>query len=87
MAPLVGFTGDSVKVEGEITLPVIAGTPPCQSTVLIRFLIVRVSLAYNAILGRPGLNLLNAIISTKCLLVRFLTSNGIGEMRGEQNPA
>lgn len=83
--PLVGFTEDSVKVEGEITLPVMAGTSPCQSTVLMRFLVVRVPLAYNAILGRPGLNILNAVISIKCLLVRFPISEGVGEMREEQN--
>ena len=49
--PLMGFTGDSVRVEGEITLPVTAGMSPCQSTVFIKFLIVRIPLAYNAILG------------------------------------
>lgn len=73
-----------MRVEGEITLPVTAKTPPCQSTVFIKFLVVRVPLAYNAILGRPGLNILDAIISTRWLLVRFPTDRGVGEMRGER---
>lgn len=40
MAPLVDFIGDSVRVEGEITLPVTVGTSPCQSTIFIKFWVV-----------------------------------------------
>ena len=45
---------------------------------------VRIPSAYNAILGRPGLNALRAIVSTYHLLVRFPTKHGIGELRGDQ---
>ena len=51
IAPLIGFTDDSVRVEGEITLHVTAGSLPCQSTVMMNFLVIRVLLVYNAILG------------------------------------
>ena len=67
--PLVGFTGDSVGVEGEITLPVTVGSPPRQSTVMMTFTVVKLPSPYNAILGRPGLNQLDAVIFTKRLLV------------------
>lgn len=83
--PLMGFTGDSVRV-GEVTLSVTAGTEPHQSTVFIKFLAVRVPLAYNTILERLGLNLLYVVISTKRLLVRFSIIEGVGEMHGKQNP-
>ena len=48
--PLVGFTGDAVTVEGEISLPLTTKTEPLQSTILVTFTIVRVSSAYNALL-------------------------------------
>ena len=82
--PLVGFVGEAVTVEGEITLSVTARTEPRQSTVHLTFTIVQVPSVYNTILGRPGLNALKAIVSTYHLLVRFLTKNGVGEMRGDQ---
>ena len=50
-APLVGFTGSLVQVEGAINLPVTVGTEPHQSIVKLTFLIVRVPSAYNGILG------------------------------------
>ena len=83
-APLVGFTGSSVQVEGAISLPVTAGTEPRQCTVKLNFLIVRVPSAYNGILGRPGLNTLKAVISTYHLLMRFPTPAGTGEARGDR---
>ena len=51
------------------------------------FTIVQVPSAYNAILGRLGLNALRAIVSTYHLLVRFPTKNGVREMRGDQQLA
>ena len=47
---LVGFTEDTVTVEGETTLSLIAGTEPQQSSILLTFTIIRVPSAYNAIL-------------------------------------
>ena len=67
--PLVGFAGDAVMVEGEVTLPVTAETEPRQSTVHLTFAVVQVPSAYNTILGRPGLNALRAIVSMYHMLV------------------
>ena len=50
------------------------------------FTVVRLPSPYNVILGRPGLNLLDAVISTKRLLVQFPTPCGVGEMRGTPQP-
>ena len=55
-APLVGFIGTSVPVEGAITLPITVGTEPYQKNLRQTFLVIKVPSAYNAILGRLGLN-------------------------------
>ncbi|GAV84266.1 hypothetical protein CFOL_v3_27710 [Cephalotus follicularis] len=51
------------------------------------FLVVDTPSPYNAIIGRPGLNLLEAIVSTKHLLMKFPTRFGVGEVRGDQQVA
>ena len=61
---IVGFTEDAVTVEEKITLSLIVGTDPQQSIVLLTFIVVRVSSAYNAILGRSGLSALRVVVST-----------------------
>ena len=48
------------------------------------FLVVNYPLSYNVILGRPTLNRWKAATSTYCLKVKFLTDNGVGEVRGDQ---
>ena len=67
--PLIRFMGDSVQLEGEITLPTTMGTLPRLSTAFLTYTMVRIPSAYNAILGRPGLNALREIVSTHHLLV------------------
>ncbi|GAV58466.1 LOW QUALITY PROTEIN: hypothetical protein CFOL_v3_02000, partial [Cephalotus follicularis] len=58
--PLVGFTGETIHPLGSINLSVVAGTAPCQTQVDMMFLVVDTSSPYNVIVGRPGLNLLEA---------------------------
>ncbi|GAV67170.1 hypothetical protein CFOL_v3_10679, partial [Cephalotus follicularis] len=58
--PLVGFTGETIHPLGSINLSVVAGTTPRQTQVEMTFLVVDTSSPYNAIVGRPGLNLLEA---------------------------
>ena len=79
---LIDFNGELVNVEGEITLPVTAGIPPLTKTILVTFTVVNIPSAYNAILGRPSLNQLDAMISTRRLLVRLMTDQGVDEMKG-----
>ncbi|GAV70791.1 LOW QUALITY PROTEIN: hypothetical protein CFOL_v3_14289, partial [Cephalotus follicularis] len=57
--PLVGFTGETIHPLGSINLSVVAGTAPHQ-TVEMTFLVMDTPSPYNAIVGRPGLNLLEA---------------------------
>ena len=83
-SPLVSFTGDRIVPRGIVTLTVIAGTYPAQVTKEIDFLIVDCPLTYNIILGRPALNRLRAATSTYYLNVKFPTTHGVGEIRGDQ---
>ncbi|GAV66885.1 hypothetical protein CFOL_v3_10395, partial [Cephalotus follicularis] len=58
--PLVGFTGETIHPLGSINLSVVAGTAPRQTQVEMTFLVVDTPSPYNAIVGRPGLNFLEA---------------------------
>ncbi|GAV69987.1 hypothetical protein CFOL_v3_13486, partial [Cephalotus follicularis] len=58
--PLVGFAGETIHPLGSINMFVVAGTAPCQTQVEMTFLVVDTPSPYNAIVGRPGLNLLEA---------------------------
>ncbi|GAV67647.1 LOW QUALITY PROTEIN: hypothetical protein CFOL_v3_11152, partial [Cephalotus follicularis] len=58
--PLVGFAGETIHPLGSINLSVVAGTAPRQTQVEMTFLVVDTLSPYNAIVGRPGLNLLEA---------------------------
>ncbi|GAV74227.1 hypothetical protein CFOL_v3_17707, partial [Cephalotus follicularis] len=58
--PLVGFAGETIHPLGSINLSVVAGMAPCQTQVEMTFLVVDTPSPYNAIVGRPGLNLLEA---------------------------
>ena len=82
--PLVSFAGDRIVPRGIITLTVIAGTYPTQVTKEIDFLIVDCPSTYNIILVKPTLNRLTAVTTTYYLKVKFPTTHGVGEIRGDQ---
>ncbi|KAK3043551.1 hypothetical protein RJ639_002130 [Escallonia herrerae] len=86
-APLYGFSNHPVAAEGIIALPVAIGTPPAQANLMLDFVVVKVPSAYNAILGRPALNRLQAVVSTYHLKLKFPTEHGIGEVKGDQTTA
>ncbi|KAK3010068.1 hypothetical protein RJ639_012640 [Escallonia herrerae] len=85
--PLYGFSNHPVSVEGIIALPVTIGTPQAQANFMLDFVVVKVPLAYNAILGRPALNQLQAVVSTYHLKMKFPTEHGIREVKGDQTIA
>ncbi|VFQ66965.1 unnamed protein product [Cuscuta campestris] len=85
--PLSGFTGASIEAEGQITLPVTLGSGNRTVTKQMRFVVVDIKWVHNAILGRPGINHVRAIISMAHLCMKFYTPNGIGEERGDQKNA
>ncbi|KAL2235737.1 UNVERIFIED_CONTAM: hypothetical protein Sindi_1305900 [Sesamum indicum] len=85
--PLVGFGGSEVASLGMIELPVSMGKEPKRKTLMVKFLVVDTPLAYNVILGRPGLNVFEAVISTYHMKMKFPTENGVGELACDQREA
>lgn len=82
--PLVGFMGDRLLPLGTVSLSITAGTGDQQITLVMDFLVVDCPSAYNAILGKPTLNLLRAVTLTYHLLMRFPTEGGVREVNGDQ---
>ncbi|KAL2244746.1 UNVERIFIED_CONTAM: hypothetical protein Sindi_2742800 [Sesamum indicum] len=86
-APLTDFSGKIIKLVGEVTLAMSLGSYPKRSTKLVKFLMVKAPSAYNVILGRPSLNLLQAIACTFHLKLKFSIPNGMGEAMGDERIA
>ncbi|KAL0434054.1 UNVERIFIED_CONTAM: hypothetical protein Slati_2739700 [Sesamum latifolium] len=80
--PLASFSGDVVEPLGEVLLPVSLGSHPRQATTFIKFLVVDSPSAYNMILGRPSLNLLQAI-TLKSESQKRLHKTTLGKSREE----
>ncbi|KAK3037092.1 hypothetical protein RJ639_029934 [Escallonia herrerae] len=83
-SPLYGFIGASALVKGIAPLTVIAGEGPRQAVHTFDFLVVKVRSSYNRILGRTGLNKLQAVASTYHLIMKFPTPVGVGFVKGDQ---
>ncbi|XP_043717519.1 uncharacterized protein LOC122665435 [Telopea speciosissima] len=84
---LHGFSGGSATIKGSIDLLVTFGQTPCQTKIQVKFMVVRSVVAFNAMLGRPSLTALQAIILPMHLKMKFPMENGIGEIRGDQKKA
>ncbi|RRT67715.1 hypothetical protein B296_00017273 [Ensete ventricosum] len=76
---LTGFTGDSVFPLGVTTTPVMFGGEPKLKTLMVSFMVVKLPSAYNAIIGRPTLNRLKAVVLTYHRILKFPTRAGVGE--------
>ncbi|RWV82976.1 hypothetical protein GW17_00055480, partial [Ensete ventricosum] len=77
------FTGDSVSPAGTAVLPVTVGEEPRSKTLLVSFIVVALPSAYNAIIGRPTLNKLRAVVSTYHRIMKFPTRAGVGEVQSD----
>ncbi|XP_024626580.1 uncharacterized protein [Medicago truncatula] len=85
---LSGFTGERVHVRGYLTLKTIFGTGDQQKSMKIRYFVFNAPSSYNAIIGRPSINLLDAFVSTKHLMMKYPLVNGrVGIVRGDQKIA
>ena len=84
---LRGFSREKVLPLGSIQLVLTLGDPPCQATTTVRFLVVDAPSADNMLLGRPSLNAIKAIPSAYHMMIKFLTTSGVGMVRGDQRMA
>jgi hypothetical protein len=72
---LISFTGDTIIPKGYVDLKVCFGKKPSAKTILVKFIIVNCPSAYNAIIGRPTLKSLGAIVSTVHLAMKYPGEN------------
>ena len=82
-SPLNGIKGSSVPVKGVLELPVMIGIPPRCTSLQQHFIMIDMTLAYNAILGRPLLHQINVAINTRYLVLKFPTQHGVATLRGD----
>ncbi|XP_057432627.1 uncharacterized protein LOC130725411 [Lotus japonicus] len=79
---LIGFTGDRVLLLGYFDAYLSLGDPNVCRTIKARFLVVKCPTAYNAIIGRPSLNVYRAIISTHHLMLKYPWAGRAISVRG-----
>ena len=79
-ASLVGFIGDAVPIERVIEQPILIGRAPMKVMGSLEFLVVHTLSAYNVIIRRPKLNMLQEVIFTYHFLIKFLSRFGVGEI-------
>ena len=65
-------------------MPVTFGVHPAKVTQMVDFLLVYQPFVYNAIIDRPTLNALRAVVSTYHLAMKFPAGDLVGEVRGDQ---
>ncbi|RRT43515.1 hypothetical protein B296_00019222 [Ensete ventricosum] len=80
---LTGFTGDLISPLGTMTLPATIEEEPSSKALMVPFMVVGLSSAYNTIISRLTLNKLRVVVSTYHDAMKFLTRAGVGEARSD----
>ncbi|XP_072061978.1 uncharacterized protein [Arachis hypogaea] len=81
---VVGLGDHFIKPDGIITLPISLGQGQGRRTVMAEFVILRDSTAHNIIMGRKTINDLGGVISTRMLVMKFITEEGsVRSVRGD----
>lgn len=70
--------------KGTITLSILMQTYPKWISIIVVFLVVKVLFAYNAIILRPSLKIVKAVVFTYHHKVKFLTKHRVREVKGDQ---
>jgi len=73
---LYGFAWDQVEVRGYLELRTTFTDGTMSRTESIQYLVVNANSAYNILLGRPALNRLRAVASTRYIKMKFLDLSG-----------
>nr|XP_025678167.1 uncharacterized protein LOC112778008 [Arachis hypogaea] len=85
---VVGLRDHFIKSYGIISLPVSVGQGQGRRSIMVEFVVLRDSTAYNIILGRKTINDVGAVISTKLLVMKFVTDDGsVGSIKGDLETA
>jgi len=73
---LYGFTGDQVEVRGYLELRTTFTDGTASRIESIRYLVVNANSAYNILFGRPALNRLRAVASTRHMKMKLPNLSG-----------
>jgi len=73
---LYGFAGDQVEVRGHIELRTTFTDGTTSRTTNIRYLVVNAPSAYNILLGRPALNRIRVVASTRHMKMKLPSLEG-----------
>jgi len=73
---LFGFAGDQVEVWGHVELRMNFSNGASSRTISIRYLVVNAVSAYNLLLGRPSLNRLGTVASTRHMKIKLPSLEG-----------
>ncbi|GJV74636.1 hypothetical protein Tco_1506220 [Tanacetum coccineum] len=79
--PLLGFSGEISWSLGQISLMVSLGDEEYSTSALMNFMVVRSLSPYNGIIGRPGLQKIQAVPSTAHGMLKFPVEGGIVTIR------
>jgi len=82
--PIFSFNNEGTMPLGQIKLPLQMGLPPCSHVIETVFVIIDQPSFYNAFFGRPTLDELDAFVSPKYLVIKFLTKKDWRTVKGEQ---
>ncbi|XP_072060221.1 uncharacterized protein [Arachis hypogaea] len=81
---LFGLEDTPIQPLRYISLHTTFGKGTQSSTLNIDYIVVNVSSAYNALIGRTTLNQLAAVVSTPYLCMKFPNLEGIATIKGDQ---
>jgi len=85
---LYGFVGDQVEVRGYIELRTTFTDGVASRTKKIKYLVVNAPSTYNILLGRPTLNRIGAVPSTRHMKVKLPSKEGVAiTIRSDQKEA
>jgi len=73
---LYGFVGDQVEVRGHIELRTTFTDGTTSRTTNIRYLVINTPSVYNILLGKPALNRIGAIASTRHMKMKLSSLEG-----------
>ncbi|RDY13737.1 hypothetical protein CR513_01293, partial [Mucuna pruriens] len=77
---LYGFAGECVPMLGTVELETCFGEWSVSRTIPILYTVVDAPASYNIIIGRPALNRLGAIVSTKHFCMKFPVGRRVGSV-------
>ncbi|XP_072058227.1 uncharacterized protein [Arachis hypogaea] len=85
---VIGLGDNYIKLDGTISLPICLGAGDTRRSVMVDFVVLKDSTAYNIILERKIINEFLAVICTKFITMKFVPDKGtVGSIRGDLEAA